>query len=84
MYSNSFSDTCFFWDLKKKKARHILSNLHCLLMVVRRVVMVIAASLGYESPLSSLFVVTLFTICIFSNTIINQPFKDYGYVVGAA
>jgi len=46
--------------------------------------MVIAASLGYESPLSSLFVVTLFTICIFSNTIINQPFKDYGYVVGAA
>lgn len=47
VYSNSFSDSCFFWDLKKKKAEHILSNLHCLLMVVRRVVIVIAAGLGY-------------------------------------
>jgi hypothetical protein len=84
VYSNSFSDGCFFWDLKKKKAEHILSNLHCLLMVVRRVVIVIAAGLGYKHPLSSLFVVTLLTICIFSNIIINRPFKNYGMIVGAA
>jgi hypothetical protein len=84
VYSNSFSESCFFWDLKKKKAQHQLSNLHWLLLLVRRIIIVIAVSVGYQNPLSSLFVVTLLTICVISNIIINKPFKKYGIVVGTA
>lgn len=53
-----------------------------MLLIVRRIIVVVAVSVGYENPLSSLFVVTLLTLCILSNIIINKPFKNYGVLVG--
>lgn len=46
VYSKSFSDNCFFWDLKKKRAKQ-LSNLHSMLLIVRRIIVVIAVSVSY-------------------------------------
>ena len=52
--------------------------------MLRRIILIISVSFGNNSPLSSLFIITLLTICIISNIIINKPFKKYGAAVGSA
>lgn len=81
VYSNYFEDKCFFWNLKQTRASQQLSNMHPFLLIVRRIMLVAVIGLTENTPLSCLFIITLLTICILSNIIINSPFKRYTTII---
>ena len=52
------------------------------MIIIRRIVLVTAVGFNEQKPLSCLFIITLLTICIISNIIINHPFKRHNLLFG--
>ena len=52
-----------------------MANLHPLLLLVRRLCLILGVSLASNSPLGCLFIVTLLTIYVAANLIINRSAK---------
>jgi len=74
----------FFWGLRKQRSEHLLANLHPLFVLMRRVALAIGVGMADDSPLSCLFILTLLTICIISNIIVNRAFKIEEIPIAAA
>lgn len=73
VYNKSYAERTFFWNIKKKAGE--LANLHALLLLVRRVCLVIGIGVASQSPLGILFILTLLTIYIVSNMLINKALR---------
>jgi len=82
--SGAFAEKCFFWGLRKQRSEHPLANLHPLFVLMRRVALAIGVGMADDSPLSCLFILTLLTICIISNIIVNRAFKIEEIPIAAA
>ena len=52
-----------------------IANLHVLLVVVRRVCLIVGLGAISSTPLGILFMLTLLTVYIISNLLINKPIK---------
>lgn len=73
VYNKSYAERTFFWNIKKKAGE--LGSLHALLLVVRRVCLVIGVGVAPQSPLGCLFILTLLTVYIVSNMLINKALR---------
>ena len=77
IYSGGYSNSTFFWALKKEKSSNQFSNTHPIMTMCRRICVVISIGLFPDRPLSAFSITMFCTIFILANTIWNQPFKIY-------
>ena len=77
IFTKSYSDSTFFWALKKNQTSNPFSNTVYVMMMCRRIFLVITISLFPDKPLSALSITMFATIFILANSIWNQPFKIY-------
>lgn len=84
VYSGGYLEKCFFWGLQQKHSSQPLSNLHPLLTIMRRVTLVVGIGVAGERPLSCLFIVTLLSLYILSNILLNRAFRLHPIAIATA
>ncbi len=82
IFNCSFEEKTFFWGLKCEKIENEQANIHFLLLMIRKSIVLVAVGLSgvYErNELVYFLLLFLVSIIILSNLLVNCPLKKRSY-----